>query len=237
MKNYSNYDPRKVVITVDKNVTLARIFDDNNKVVSKGVAMCSPEDTFDFKIGSELALTRAFEAMKPKKVEWVVVDRKPRVGDYIRVTCKCYPFNDYGEVLKVSDVSDTGYVSIKITDHPKCKQHWDNFGGWLFDTWVYNQSEYEVVEPAPKKPEFRKIFRIPKCGDYVKIIRSDYSFDAGSKNEMLKISRVIDNGANAIGVDVLHNDHPRAVRMYGRDYPDSWHYNCWRSKLEFYEKV
>jgi hypothetical protein len=231
---------RKVVITVDKNQTFARIYD-NNVVVAKGVATCSPEDTFDFKVGSELALSRALEAIKPKespkKQEWVVVDRKPRVGDYIRVIYKGYPFGDYGEVLKVSKVTNNGYVSIKISDHPKCRKYLDKNGGWLFDDWVYNSKEYVVVEPASKKPEFRKITRLPKRGDYMKVISSPYSFEKGDKEELVKIHKVYSAYNSVIAVEVLHNDHPRAVKEYGMNYCYDWHYNCEFNDFEFYEKV
>lgn len=47
----------KIVITVEGNTTLARLYKDG-KVVKSAEAKCSPEDTFDFKVGANLAYNR-----------------------------------------------------------------------------------------------------------------------------------------------------------------------------------
>jgi hypothetical protein len=238
MKNYPTMKDvtRKVVITVDKNQTLARIYEDN-KVVAKGVAICSPEDTFDFRVGSELALSRALEDMKPKQ-EWVVVDRKPRAGDYIRLTRSIYDFDNKGDVLRVVSVLDNK-VFVSIKEHPKCKEWIDRYfrGWWSNDEWIYTTSEYEVVEPAPKKPEFRKIAREPKIGDYVRAVKSVYSFD--DPNCYLKIWNVLreDNGGKVVCVTVHSDDHHGALAAGQRFDSIHWNYNLGCNKLEFYEKV
>lgn len=232
MKNFIQNPNHKVVITFDGNVTLARIYD-KNTVVSKGIATCCDEDEFDIKTGSELALTRALEAMKPKQ-EWVVVNRKPRVGDYIRVLYKGYAFGDYGDVLRVSEVDCRNIVAIKIVDHPKCKAYWDENGGWINDNWVYIPGEYEVVEPAPKKPEFRKVNRAPKVGDYFRVIRSLYPMDNSGD-----IYKIVEVNGNVVGV--RHGDHPAHKKLYKDvswmtdDY--IWYYNLNLNEVEILEKV
>lgn len=54
---------QKIVITTDGKETLARLYE-NNKVVKKATAKCSPEDTFDFKKGADLAYERLMEEQK-----------------------------------------------------------------------------------------------------------------------------------------------------------------------------
>lgn len=323
MKNYSNYDPRKVVITVDKNVTLARIFDDNNEVVSKGVVKCSPEDTFDFELGSKLALTRALEAMKSKQ-EWVVVNRKPCDGDYVRIVDPCFTFNEKGDILRVTRADDWR-VFIKASDHPRYESNvsvsshgkdfqwcylfgyvevvepanpeppknsdinWvvvkrraeagdfirlkcDSFsfnkvgdilrvaksydGGTVVKVraedhprnewaclryggkylWNYLNFEFEVVDPLPKKPEFRKITRLPKSGDYMRVLASLYSFD--TPDRYLKIDHVCIRDGRVSCVNVHSDDHPGALAQNKRC-GVGWNYTpgFLGDEVEFYEKV
>ena len=205
MKNYIQNPNQKVVITFDGNETLARIYE-NNKVIAKGISMCSPEDEFDFRTGAELALKRAFDSIKTDEptnnTEWTTVKRKAVSGDYIRVTYRGYPFGDFGEILKVHKVDVAGAVHIMIEDHPKCKL-WikENFDGrWLFSTWVYAPTEYEVVEPASKKTEksiepdkkakWVKVDRKPRIGDYVRLTR-DGGFSFDRKGDIMKVSEVV----------------------------------------------
>lgn len=54
---------QKIVITADGKTTLARLYEDN-KVVKRAEAKCCPTDTFDFKTGAELALSRVFQEEK-----------------------------------------------------------------------------------------------------------------------------------------------------------------------------
>lgn len=322
MKNYTPNPTQKVVITFDKNQTLARIYEDN-KVVAKGIAICSPEDEFDLKLGSELALTRALEAITPmidpenvkwvkvdrqpvagdyvrivrpyhtfdrkgdviklcgfdpyilkvkakdhanrdrecmiyggeyvwyyapeavevvepvtKPQEWVKVDRAPRPGDHIRIILKDNKFDEIGDILEVNEANSVG-VKVLISKHPKCENYLYEHGGWWpFEHWVYLNREFEVVEHAPEKPKFRKITRLPKVGDYVKILRSGRVYD--SPKYMLKICEVVGTTDEVFGVSVFHKDHPgaREYEAYNGK-PDNYkhHWNCGLNTLEFYEKV
>lgn len=237
MKHHIPNPTQKVVITVDKNETLARIYE-NDKVVAKGVALCSPEDTFDFKVGSELALHRALEAMKPKQ-EWVAVNRKPMVGDYIRIKDDTwlFTFNRTGDILRVSEVDDS-YVRVKAKDHPRNEFNCICHGAEYM--WNYGYSEFELVEPAnatPPQPIFRKIARLPKVGDYVRILKSERDYD--SPEYMLPISAVICTD-HVIGVEVNPKDHPGIAKMYENNWnaaPNFLHWNYRFNKWEFYEKV
>lgn len=61
----SNYS-RKIVITTDGKETLARLYEDN-KVIKKATAVCSPGDTFDFVTGAKIAFERLTGESDPVK--------------------------------------------------------------------------------------------------------------------------------------------------------------------------
>ena len=63
MSEFELLQNQKIVITTDGKETLARLYEDN-KVVKKATAKCSPEDTFDFKKGADLAYERLMEEQK-----------------------------------------------------------------------------------------------------------------------------------------------------------------------------
>lgn len=259
MKTCQNYPTmkditKKVVITINQKHVTARIYDDNT-MVAKGVATCSPEDKFDFRTGAELAIKRAFESIETKEptnnTEWVKVDRKPVPGDYIRVTYKGYPFGDFGDILKVHR-TEFGFVKILLEDHPKAKEYIKRkiCGHWPHDAWVYCEGEYEVVERASKKKEesvtpptekFRRITRTPKDGDYVRITNKLYSFD--DPDAYLKVNKVYTTSSGFFaGIDVLTKDYPELTKekikkteKVSDEY--NWAYSPCISKMEFYEKV
>lgn len=56
---------QKIVITVNGNETLARLYDGKN-VVKSATAKCSPDDEFDFEVGAKLAIERLFLTEKAK---------------------------------------------------------------------------------------------------------------------------------------------------------------------------
>lgn len=53
-------DEHKIVITTDGKITTAKLYD-GKKFIKEAKAKCSPEDEFDFKTGSEIAVKRLFE--------------------------------------------------------------------------------------------------------------------------------------------------------------------------------
>lgn len=55
----------RIVITTDGKEALARLYE-GNKVVKSAVAKCNPKDTFDFKVGADLAYSRLMTEEPPK---------------------------------------------------------------------------------------------------------------------------------------------------------------------------
>jgi hypothetical protein len=103
---------QKIVITSDGVETLARLYD-GKRVVARGVAKCSPEDTFDFMTGAKLA-TERLTAEKPepeKKVEY-----KP--GDWVRIVGNTSPrhFYEIGDTVKVlrGRSGSSNYTSLHL---------------------------------------------------------------------------------------------------------------------------
>lgn len=54
----------KIVVLRDGNKVTATSYRDGEKITT-GVAKCSPEDKFDFVVGSRIALKRLFEKFEP----------------------------------------------------------------------------------------------------------------------------------------------------------------------------
>ena len=246
-KNFAMKDSnRKVVITCNQNVVTARIYDGNAKVAI-GVATCSPEDEFDFKVGAELAMKRAFgEGVKKNGSEWVTVNRKPVPGDYVRLIGSGFSFDKVGDIMKVHSVVEN-CVRVKASDRP-------NVIGNCADIepdylWNYLKSEVEVVEKKEvkagkeSKVEFRKITRTPKSGDYVNVIQSDYSFD--DPNTFLKIDKVFtDIYGNAVLIYVNVKSYPNSKSVQskfgdfnGLLFDNLVPYALSMNELEFYEKI
>lgn len=64
---FESVSNQKIVITNDGKETLARLYD-GKTVVKTATAKCSPEDTFDFKAGAEIAFGRLFKKEMKDKV-------------------------------------------------------------------------------------------------------------------------------------------------------------------------
>jgi len=159
-KYFDLYKPNseKIVITHDGKTTTATMYcDDGSKKTA--TAKCAPEDTFDFKFGANLAMERLIGKAETKVepvVEWRVVNRKPRVGDYIRLrTSGGFHFSEPGDILKVDSLGSNALVRVYGRNHPR------DTGDPNHD-WPYIAEEYEVVEKVtatePKKPEPPKYY-------------------------------------------------------------------------------
>ena len=59
----------QITITSDGKTTTA-VFTVDGREVKKGIAKCSPEDKFDFKVGAELAFERMWSKAEPKEKRW-----------------------------------------------------------------------------------------------------------------------------------------------------------------------
>lgn len=180
----------KIVITHDGKTTTATMYrEDGSKEVA--TAKCCPEDTFDFNVGAKLAMERLIKKVEPV-TEWRVVDRKPRVGDYIRLKVRDYNFDHIGDILKVDAVNECNVVAIYEKNHPNVEKiEYPDF------TWNYTPREYEVVERVtaaePKKPEPPKYFN----GKVVCIENENYNdqFTVGKIYEIVEGKFTDNNGA------------------------------------------
>lgn len=77
LANTSHATNEKIVITVDGKTTLARLYKDG-KVVKSAEARCCPEDTFDFKVGANLAYERLMDVHVVEEVLVPVEPPKPK---------------------------------------------------------------------------------------------------------------------------------------------------------------
>lgn len=164
----------KIVITHDGKTTTATLYRaDGSK--EKATAKCAPEDKFDFNVGAKLAMERLMNKIEvPAKFEWRVVNRKPRVGDYIRLkTNGGYSFSKPGDVLKIDAFSYAGNAQVLGKNHIR------NTGSPEF-RWNYTKHEYDVVEKVtPTKEEPKPEPPKPWNGRVVCIESTAIGFTAG----------------------------------------------------------
>lgn len=136
----------KIVITHDGKTTTATLYRVDG-TVEIATARCAPEDTFNFTVGAKIAMERLEEKVNPVKaeeaaedVEWRVVNRKPKVGDYIRLVRTPFSFDTAGDILKVGEV-DRELTLVYEHDLPNGKRpEAPDY------KWAYLKSDYEVVE-------------------------------------------------------------------------------------------
>ena len=144
-----NHTEQKIVITADGNVTLARLYD-GKTVIKSATAKCSPDDKFDFATGARIAFDRLIgEEKTEQEQKWRVVNRKAKVGDYIRIKGKPFYFNHDGEILKVDAVAKT-IVRVYGRNHndETCASNYL----WNY----YLGSECEVVEPVTEEEPLKE---------------------------------------------------------------------------------
>ncbi len=116
-----NSGNKKIVITTDGKETLARLYE-GDKVVKKATARCSPDDTFDFKTGANLAYARLMgDDKEPKEEPKAEQKNKYEVGQIYRLSgVKSY---GDGEIEIVEIVNDSLYqirykVVSGLKEHP-----------------------------------------------------------------------------------------------------------------------
>lgn len=105
---------QKIVITTDGRETLARLYE-GNRVINFATAKCNPKDTFDFKVGADLAYSRLMgevvKVAEPKyfkgKAVCIEDDKNPTI-----TKGKIYDFSENGGCGK----NDVG---TKIVDYPR----------------------------------------------------------------------------------------------------------------------
>ncbi len=104
---YFVWDERGLELVTDEKIVIER---HGNKVVAKstngkvGVAKCSPEDTFDFKIGADIAFSRLMG------IEYKFKQEEIKVGDKVRVigNSRIKHYFPIGNVVEVGDIDSEG---------------------------------------------------------------------------------------------------------------------------------
>lgn len=123
----------------------------------KAVAKCSPEDTYDFYTGAQLAFERL---TKPAVIE---VKRAAKEGEYIKIvaadrvpTTNCKPEYKNGDILRVLSVEEVPKGRVRYA------KGCDDYGY----TRVVNMQEYVVLEgyqpPQEEKPSFKPFLQFSK---------------------------------------------------------------------------
>lgn len=135
-KDLTPISGKEIHITQDGN-TVHAVLKDENKIVKRSKAVCSPKDEFDFETGARLAIDRLFE-----KVDIV--------GMYARVTTSkknkpecCHNFN-IGDIVKIlGDWGNGDYMVQEVS----C--------GW---THLLGSEDFEILETEK---------RYAKTGEYI----------------------------------------------------------------------
>lgn len=128
---------KKIVITADGMKTIARLYE-GEELIKTATAKCSPDDTFDFALGSNIAFIRLF-------VEGETKAAKPRieVGKYYRYVDEIRPF---AGIIKIIGKEGREYF-YDVVDGMKDDIVWHCFyEGSLFESFL---------TPIDYKPEPR----------------------------------------------------------------------------------
>ena len=119
----------KIVITSDGKTTLARLYD-GNRVIRRAEAKCSPEDTYDFATGANLAYDRL---MRPAKPTDPAKEPKPEpkpVKHLYSGKVVCVETHDDFTVGKVYTFKDG-----KVTDDSWSRRPMSNYSAESLDDW------------------------------------------------------------------------------------------------------
>lgn len=181
------------------------IYRNDNKVIAldkstgeKAEANCNPADEFDFRTGAKLAFNRLMG--EDVKLDNGVreVNRKAKVGEYVKVVNEKSVFNTYknGEIFKVTYVTKSGCI---------CKNSEKQCGLW--------HEEYVVLEnyKPEKEPEKKDEICV---GDTVKVKDTGKQYKLyGTWSGLLGYEQnfVIDS-------DVSKDDEYKVLRIKKHDY-------------------
>lgn len=192
-----------------------------------GIAVCSPEDTFNPYEGFRLASARAYGYEDPYEKRNTVkeVKRTAKVGEYIKITNGISLYEAYyknGDILKVYK---RYYRKFMINNHAVTREgvfcelnkkvfNLDNDNGnpVIFD------EEYVVLEGyKPKKePSYKEVNRIAKGGDYIKITKPNFDFE--------KVGDILKVCYEPAGVHYTDYPSDRHVRKPEGVYPPCWYH-------------
>lgn len=164
-KMFEPVDNHKIVITTDGSETLARFYD-GEKVIKTATAKCAPDDTFDFAADAKLAFERLMNNEK-----WRVVNRHPKVGDYIRIKHNDYSkCADIGDILKADEVE---YLIVSVYNKNMTRPREDCEGDFR---WNYYFFEIEVVEPINSEVKAESKTEPKYFNGKVRCIRTGYDW-------------------------------------------------------------
>lgn len=193
---------------LEKVDTTIVIYRNDNKVIAldkstgeKAEANCNPADEFDFRTGAKLAFNRLMgEDVKPDNGVREV-NRKAKVGEYIKVVNEKSIFNTYknGEIFKVICVTKSGCV---------CKNSEKQCGLW--------HDEYVVLEnykPEEKAQEHND--SEIHVGDMVEVTRSGGCYSEyntwsglGSYRQNFVKGVSVEDGMVAKVLNIAKHDNP-----------------------------
>ena len=188
----------------------------NGKV---GIAVCSPEDTFNPYEGFRLASARAYgyEAPYEKKNTVKEVERPAEVGEYIKITNGIPIFKMYyknGDILKVYKRNDGIAFAGVFCDLDKKVFNLINNNGNI----IIFDGEYVVLEGYKPKKElsYKEVNRIAKAGDYIKITKPNFDFE--------KVGDILKVCYEPAGVNYTDYPSDRHVRRPEGVYPPCWYH-------------
>ena len=145
-------DPATIIQWNDGSKTVVKCQNGEPFDAEKGFVMAylkkllGNDNTFNKEIAKWVKYDEPKKKPEPTD-EWRVVNRKARVGDYIRLkTNGMYPWNEPGEILKVDEVVGVGtLVRVLGKNHIRTTDDQNR-------AWNYLAEEYEVVEKVEVLP-------------------------------------------------------------------------------------
>ena len=148
--------PQKIVITTDGKTTLARLFD-GKAMVKRAEAKCAPSDTFDFGVGTELAVKRL---IGENPVTEPVTDSKP---EPVKLYCvKSYKPGEWLTKGKIYE-AESGFI-VTYDD------------GWKPVVGCSSIEEFHNYCPETGAPLWPLVRRPAKVGEWVYIVDADPAF-------------------------------------------------------------
>jgi hypothetical protein len=117
--------PSKIIITSDGKTTLARLYD-GNRVIRRAEAKCSPEDTYDFATGANLAYDRL---MRPTREPYAEPKAEP-VKHLYSGKVVCVETHDDFTVGKVYT-----FAQGKVTDDSWTRRPMSSFVAESLEDW------------------------------------------------------------------------------------------------------
>mgnify|MGYP000900377547 CR=1 FL=1 len=117
-------EDRKILITTDGPTTLARLYE-GKKVVKSAKAVCSPEDTFDFNKGAQLACNRLMYGTDYNPAEVAFKPESKPDPEPVKLYC----VRDESDYLTKGKVYEFDGHQLNYDNGHQC-WHFDNYEAW-----------------------------------------------------------------------------------------------------------